>query len=130
MRSWQLGINDPHDLVIAADARMVEVDYCDDQIWEVDVAHGNPPAFAFQTSYGMRAVSMRFFPIFSTDEVEMIDPFEYHRPPVLVRFYPNYLKLDCAKAKSELGPSLGRDYTRQITENAFKRKREKKKKNE
>jgi tetratricopeptide (TPR) repeat protein len=36
-------------------------------------------------------------------------------------------KEEIKKAKSELGPSLGRDYTRQITENAFKRKREKKK---
>ncbi len=36
-------------------------------------------------------------------------------------------KEEIKKAKSELGPSLSRDYTRQITESAFKRKREKKK---
>ena len=36
-------------------------------------------------------------------------------------------KEELKKAKAELGPSIDRDYTRQITENAFKRKREKKK---
>lgn len=87
-------MEDPHELVIAADASLTPVDYCDDQIWEAMLDRGDPPALAIQTSYGMRAVSVRFFPVFSMDEVQVIDPKEFYQPPRLSQFFPNYLSFE------------------------------------
>lgn len=92
MRSWNLETHKPHELVIAADGMFSEVDYVNDQIWEVAIGQGDPPAMAIQTSYGMRAIFLRFFPIFSIKSEQVINPADFFRPPVLMRFYPNYLK--------------------------------------
>ncbi len=94
MRSWHLGMEEPRDLVIAADALLDEVDYCDDQIWEVVIGQGDPPAMAIQTSLGMRAVYMRYFPIFTVEGIQIFDPLDFHQTPVLLQFFPNYLKFE------------------------------------
>jgi hypothetical protein len=91
MREWQLKSGDPLSLTLAADARLENVDYCDDQIWELSLGGGEPPALAFQTTYGLRARSLRLFPRFSEAEQALTDPENFFRPPVVTRFYPNYL---------------------------------------
>lgn len=85
-------MHQPHELVIAADGMFTEVDYADDQIWEVIIGQGDPPAMAIQTSYGMRAVFLRFFPIFTIKSEQIVNPANFYQPPRLLQFYPNYLK--------------------------------------
>ena len=96
MREWNLKSGDPLELTLAADARLGPTDYCDDQIWELRVGGGDPSALALQTTYGLRARSMRQFPRFSEGDQSVIDPNEFVSPPVLRRFYANYLLLQCS----------------------------------
>jgi len=96
MREWNLKAGDPLALTLAADARLGPTDYCDDQIWELRLGGGDPPALAVQTTYGLRARSMRLFPRFGEGDRMLTDPVEFAAPPVVRRFYPNYLCLHCS----------------------------------
>lgn len=91
MRLWNLGIGDPLFLTIAADARFCRPDYANDHIWELSLGGGEMPALALQTTYGLRAQWMRLFPLFARREISLIDPRNFHQPPRLEAFYPNYL---------------------------------------
>jgi len=83
-------------LRIAADARMTEPSYVDDQIWELRLAEGAPAALALETSYGLRAHSMRIFPGFRLGQDTLIDPVDFHEPPKVRSFLPNYLRISFA----------------------------------
>lgn len=93
MREWNLKTGDPLLLTLAADARLGGTDYCDDQIWELKLGGGEPPALALQTTYGLRARALRLFPRFAEGDGIITDPADFARPVVLRRFYPNYLRL-------------------------------------
>jgi hypothetical protein len=93
MREWNLKAGDPLTLSIAADARLGCTDYLDDQIWELSLRGGEPPALALQTTFGLRARSFRLFPRFTLEDQTRNDPDSFERPPVVHRFYPNYIEL-------------------------------------
>lgn len=93
MRDWNLRPGDPLELTLVSDARLVPTDYIDDQIWHVVIGGGEPPALAVQTTYGLRARKIRLFPRFTEGETSVLDPFTYFKPPVLRRFYPNFIQL-------------------------------------
>lgn len=94
MREWELGADDPLSLRIAADARLAEVDYFDDQIWELCMQAEHPASLSLETSYGLRARSMRIFPGFVRQDRYVVDPGEFAAPPLLRGFFPNYLKIE------------------------------------
>lgn len=93
MRFWNLGAGDPLSLTIAADPRLAPTDYCDDQIWRLQLRGGDPPAVALYTTFGLRARSLRIFPLFTEDDRSLSDPVSFNRNPIIRRFYPNYLNL-------------------------------------
>ena len=93
MREWSLVAGAPLSLIIAADARLTRPNYVDDQIWELRIGGGEPSALALETSYGRRARSMRIFPGFRIEEETLLDPIQFHRPPEVQTFLPNYLRL-------------------------------------
>jgi hypothetical protein len=93
MREWGLTAEAPVFLRIAADARMTVPSYVDDQIWELCLVGGSPSAVALETNYGLRARSMRIFPGFRLDEETWIDPLDFHTPPAVESFLPNYLRI-------------------------------------
>ena len=93
MREWGLTAEAPLSLRIAADARMTVPSYIDDQIWELRLGGGTPSALALETSYGMRARSMRIFPGFRLDQDAWIDPLDFHAPPIVDSILPNYLRI-------------------------------------
>lgn len=95
MRTWHLTRNDPRHLILAADARQIQTDYTDDQIWEISLTGGEPPALALQTTYGLRARLLRLFPRFSEGPISVSDPAEYKTPPVIEYSLPNYAALSC-----------------------------------
>lgn len=94
MREWELGLDGPLSLRIAADARLVDVDYLDDQIWELCMRGEHPRSLSLETSYGLRARSMRIFPGFLRGDQYIVDPTQFSSPPVVRRFYPNYLQIE------------------------------------
>jgi hypothetical protein len=93
MREWNLKAGDPLTLSIAADARLGSTDYCDDQIWELSLKGGEPPALALQTTFGLRARSLRIFPRFTLGDQTRSDPNDFERQPIVHRFSPNYIEL-------------------------------------
>lgn len=93
MREWNLKSGDPLALTLAADARLGATNYYDDQIWELQLGGGDPPALALHTTYGLRARSQRLFPRFVQGDQELSNPTEYAVPPVVHQFYPNYIRL-------------------------------------
>ncbi len=107
MRNWNLTLPASFCLPLAADARCAPTDYGDDQIWELSLGAGEPPAIALHTTFGLRARALRLFPRFFLDEGEASDPAEFARPPVLRSFYPNYARL-------EFSPFVGIDVVAEV----------------
>ncbi len=93
MRTWQLTSNDPLVLTLAADARLANTDYLNDQIWELTLGKGSPPALAIQTTFGLRARLMRMFPRFHEADETIIDPNQFARQPAVQVCQPNYIHL-------------------------------------
>jgi hypothetical protein len=94
MRRWALTADDPLSLCLAADARLTPPSYIDDQIWEVILEAGEPPALSVNTSYGLRARSLRLFPGFPWEGEVITQPSRFHQPPIVRLIFPNYLLLD------------------------------------
>ncbi len=90
MRDWNLGLEDPLALTLAADFRLCKTDYVNDQIWEIETG-GDPPALALCTTYGLRARAMRIFPRFTMHNNMVTNPAAFYLPPRLRRFHPNFL---------------------------------------
>jgi hypothetical protein len=93
MRTWNLGLGDPLQLTIAADARLTSPDYVNDHIWELDLSGGDPSALALRTTFGLRARLMRIFPRFTENGKAISDPAEFAVPPRVCAFYPNFLSV-------------------------------------
>ena len=93
MREWQLKAGDPLALTLASDVRLGPTDYCDDQIWELSLGGGDPPALSVDTSYGLRANAMRIFPRFTLGDKTLNDPAEFAQPPVVRQAFPNFISL-------------------------------------
>jgi len=93
MRRWNLTQNDPLALRLAADVRLGATDYADDQIWELTLAGGEPPALALRTTYGLRARDMRLFPAFREGDAVLIDPNEFAAPPAVNFFTVNLIQI-------------------------------------
>ncbi len=94
MRQWSIPPEGPLCLRIAADARMCVPDYADDQIWELKLGGGDPPAISLETTYGLRARNMRIFPSFTLGKHTVTDPGQFASPPLVQSMLPNYLKVE------------------------------------
>ncbi|MBN1964957.1 MAG: hypothetical protein JW910_09935 [Anaerolineae bacterium] len=93
MRNWQLTATDPLVLRLAADVRLVQTDYADDQIWDLALGEGQSPALALQTRYGGRCGLARLVPMWVVDERVIYETTAHAGPPVLRNFAPSYLRL-------------------------------------
>jgi hypothetical protein len=94
MRDWTLGPGDPLALTLAADFRFCTPDYFNDQIWELEIGSGDPPALSLYTTYGLRARRMRIFPRFTLGNQSVSDPASFSLPPRVRCFFPNFISLD------------------------------------
>ena len=96
VRDWDLTSGEPISLCIAADARLCQPNYSDDQTWELRLEGGEPTSLAIETTYGLRARGMRIFPAFQIGEQYRLDPATFADPPRVRRFLPNFLRVDFA----------------------------------
>jgi hypothetical protein len=94
MRMWNLSRKDPQTLTLAADSRLVPLDYTNDQIWELLPGGGEPAAILLQSTYGLRARNMRIFPQFEEAHKIVSSPEEFVRPLEITSFAPNYLRME------------------------------------
>ncbi len=93
MREWNLKSGDPLVLTLAADARLVQTSYGNDQIWELSLGSGEPHALALQTTYGLRARSMRMFPRFIEGDHVVIEADQFAAAPSILLCLPNFVRL-------------------------------------
>jgi hypothetical protein len=93
MHEWNLKYGDLQSLTLAADARFCVPDYYNDQIWELKIGGGDPPAIALQTTYGLRARNFRIFPIFYEGDSSLSNPSDFSHQPQIRHIYPNFLSL-------------------------------------
>lgn len=90
-----------HDLPIimnyplCADAGLSQIDPLQDQVWELSLLAGEPPALDLHTTYGLRCLSMRLFPSFTQNGEELTDPRSFAEFPRLIQRFPNYARLAC-----------------------------------
>jgi len=96
MRDWSLHLGDPLYLSLAADARLCQPDYLNDHIWEVELgaADAERAFVSLNTTFGLRARSMRLFLRFTENNISVTDPNTFVVKPSLRRFHPNFLSLD------------------------------------
>jgi len=92
VRTWNLNTRDPLNLVISADANLSSVEPLDDHTWEINLEQGEPRALAIRSRFGMRAVEMRYFPLFLRGHEQLSDPASFFSPLILKRSFPNYLE--------------------------------------
>jgi len=93
MRQWSLKSGDPLSLTLVSDARVVTGDYFDDQSWELSLKGGEPDALALQTTYGLRAKSMRLFPRFTIGDTTRVNPDSFFQAPIIKLIFPNFISL-------------------------------------
>jgi hypothetical protein len=93
LRRWQLDSTSPFSLHIAADARLSQTDYADDQIWELLLGSRDSPALALQTHYGGRAGLASIVPMWFHEGRVIYQAQAYAKPPVVTAFAPGYLRI-------------------------------------
>lgn len=93
MRNWKLPFDSHQRLTLASDARFGTVSYTDDQIWELQGSAGEPAGLSLQTTYGLRARSLRIFPRFLENNLVASAPHDFAVQPVLHHFYTNFASL-------------------------------------
>lgn len=93
MYDWNFTPNHPITLTLSADARLSQTDYTNDQIWELNFGHSEPPAISLQTTFGLRARVCRIFPRFIFDSQVVNDPAHFYHPITIHQYYPNYISL-------------------------------------
>jgi hypothetical protein len=100
MRHWQLTASDPLSLRLAADVRLFNTDYADDQIWELKLGEKESPALALETRYGGRCGLARLVPMWIVDGQVVYEAGSYASAPVLLDFWPGYLRLSARPVPS------------------------------
>lgn len=85
----------PDRLILAADSRFSQLDYTNDISWEFSSRKADAAPFSLNTTFGLRARSMRMFPRLIGAESGPNFAAQTERSLRLVRNYSNYLRLIC-----------------------------------
>jgi hypothetical protein len=96
MPTRKITLDDPISLTLAADSRLTDLDYANDQIWELLPGKGDPNALMLQTTFGLRARNMRIFPQFEEAHKIISSPAEFAESVIFTKIAPNYIKLTCS----------------------------------
>lgn len=93
MTEWLLRPNSPTQIRLAADARLTPTSYTNDQTWIFSPFQGEPPGLALETTYGLRARSMRLLLRFLYRGKTVSHPSEFASPILVTAWFPNYLEM-------------------------------------
>lgn len=101
MARWQLSPTSPLALQLAADARLSQTDYFDDQTWELFLGSADNPALVLQTGFGGRVGIVSLLPMWRVDNRPVYQYQAYTSPPLITAFAPGY-----AQASAKITPRL------------------------
>ena len=106
LRRWQLSATDliPH-LTLAADSRLVETDYLDDQAWRMTLGQGDSAALTLQSKFGGRVGLLSLVPMWMHDGKLLYEADAYAKALSITHFTPNYAKID-----GDLLPDVGVEF--------------------
>ncbi len=91
MHKLDLTPDHPITLPLAADSRLCNTSYTNDQIWELNLGNTEPPVISLQTTFGLRAKICRIFPRFIIDDLVISDPSQFVHPVSIQSYHPNYI---------------------------------------
>lgn len=94
MRTWNLTNNDPIELTLAADARLDQIDYFNDLIWQLSLRGGDPPSLDLYSTFGLRARAVHLFPRFWVQDRLYQDPAGFHQPVTVTKALPNFIRVE------------------------------------
>lgn len=94
LRRWALDASMPFALPLAADARLSQTDYGDDQTWELHLGTGDSPALALQTQYGGRVGLVSLVPMWTHGGRIIYQQQAYAQPPQITAFAPAFLQIE------------------------------------
>jgi hypothetical protein len=94
LRRWQLDENKPLSLQIAADARLSQTDYIDDQSWDLRLKSDDDTSLVLQSQYGGRIGSVRIALLLTIDGRRINQPHMFHTPPVVTAFAPGFIRVE------------------------------------
>lgn len=81
---------------LAADARLAQTRYTDDQVWQIQLGEGQSPALALQTRYGGRVGLASLIPMFTLDNRLIVDTAVYADAPRITAIAPNFALVEAA----------------------------------
>jgi hypothetical protein len=96
LRRWQIDPNQAFVLPLAADARLSQTDYADDQVWDLSLGEIDSPALALQTRYGGRAGLVSLVPMWLHEGRSIYQYQAYAIPPIITGFAPGYLRVQAS----------------------------------
>lgn len=95
LRRWQLAQSQSVAFPIAADSRLCETDYTDDQVWQLVQSAQGETALALYTRYGGRVNQVQLTPIWTPPASKpIVSASQYHSAPQLTYFSAGYLCLE------------------------------------
>lgn len=96
MRALSLNRNEPRSFILAVDCAFAAFNPQHDQVWSLslDCAHVFP--FCLQTTYGLRARSMRIFPQIRINHKNYNDPHDFRSLPEVTCCSPDTYIVECS----------------------------------
>jgi hypothetical protein len=80
---------------LAADARISQTSYTDDQVWDVFVGQPSDVALSLMTHYGGRRHTAKLALVITTGEQTRYLTQDFHTPPVVVHATPSFCEIHC-----------------------------------
>ena len=96
MRVLSLNCDGPRSFILAVDCAFSGFESHNDQVWSLSLDYAHAYPFCLQTTYGLRARSMRVFPIIKINHVDYTDPHDYHSLPEVTCCSPDTLRVACS----------------------------------
>lgn len=93
MESLPFNKTSPKAFILAADGQFTSFKLQDDQVWSVIPGTTNKHLFHFETTYGLRARSMRLIPHFIDQKQPLTSTSEFLHPPTVTHYTPSTLQI-------------------------------------
>jgi hypothetical protein len=94
MESLPFNKTSPKAYTLAADGQFSSFKLQDDQVWMITLDTTNKYLFHFETTYGLRARSMRLIPHFIANNQPITNASEFLHPPTVTHYTPSTLQIN------------------------------------
>lgn len=94
MRGLSFNRDGPKTFILAVDGAFAALDPQNDQVWELNLHGTHAYPFCLQTTYGLRARSMRLFPRIRVDNEDYHDSHRFYCRPEVTCYAPDTLRID------------------------------------